>query len=768
MDDLLAFGRWLKRCRQEQGLTQDDLAERVGCATETIRKIESGRRRPSYQMAQRLAQVLGLAPEEQALWVRAARETVELPSTSPESQAQEPRSQRPSLPAYLTPFVGREQEQTSLIAMLRSPSCRLVTLLGPGGIGKTRLAVEIAHHIDGFADGVAFVSLAAVGDPRATISAITDTLGVVAAGPDDRFEQLQRFLRERDVLLVLDNLEHLLDASGALVELLRQLLLKLPHLKLLVTSRERLKIQGEWVVEVEGLPVPPQDTAKAPTDYASFTLFLEHAQRVRPTFRLSQDDTRAIAKICRLVGGMPLGIELAAAWMMTLSCAEVAAELQRGLDFLELSNPSLPPRHRSMRVVFEHSWKLLDEHEQVLLARIAIFRSGFTREAATFVSRLTLPHLASLVQKSLVRVSRPQRYELHEVTQRFAAEQLARRPDSEQTHRRFFDYYLALSAEASHNFADHGDRHGYDALVMEIDNLRFALQQAIRRGQAEQGARLTTALRVFWVLHSLYREGIAWSERLLELGGLSDAARGDLLTTISYLARSIGEFERARSTAEDALLAQRRSDDMEGLAWALGNLAQILVTSGEYERARELHGECVALRRTFSGPHTIAWGLIMLTVTELLLHNRAGAQQQHAETLAITRSIGDRFTMGGAHNYYALGLTLLGDWAGATEAAAAYELLSEPEYPWGMIIALEVLAAQAGMRGEHQAGGWLAGAAQQLRLQHQIAATAIYRGDYERLSALARGSLDEQEWAQALNKGARLTRAELLALARHM
>jgi tetratricopeptide (TPR) repeat protein len=418
-----------------------------------------------------------------------------------------------------------------------------------------------------------------------------------------------------------------------------------------------------------------------------------------------------------------------------------------------------------MRVVFEHSWKLLEEDEQAVLARIAIFRSSFTREAATFVSRMSLPHLASLVQKSLVRCSQAQRYELHEVTRRFAVEQLTRRADADQTFQRFFDYYLALSAEASHNFGDHGDRHGFDALGLEIDNLRLALQQAINRRQAEQGARLNTALRVFWVLNSLYREGIAWSERLLALGGLSNGARGDLLTTISYLARSIGDLHRARSTAEEALSAHRQSDDVEGLAWALGNLAQILLAIGEYERARALHSECVVLRRMFSGPHTLAWGLIMLTVTELLLNNRAAAEQQHAETLAITRAIGDRFTEGGAYNYYALGLTLLGDQVGAEAASAALELLSEPEYPWGMIIALEVLAAQAGMRGKHQAGGWLAGAARQLRHEHQIAATAIYRGDYEQLSALARGTLDDHGWTLALSTGARLARVDLLTLA---
>jgi predicted ATPase/DNA-binding XRE family transcriptional regulator len=757
-----AFGQWLKRCRNEHGLTQDDLAERAGCAVETIRKLESGRRRPSYQMAQRLAQVLHLPSHELSTWMRAARALPDPPMDA-EREPAEPRPTRPPLPAYLTPFVGREAEQAELLAMLASPDCRLITIIGPGGIGKTRLAVEIAGRLDIFADGVAFISLNAVSDPHASISSIADTLGVAEGGTQDRFTQLQRYLRERTILLVLDSLEHLLDERGTLVELLRQLLVAVPQIKLLVTSRERLSMQGEWVVEIDGLPYSPDGRAG---EYPAFELFLEHARRVRPAFQLNDEQTQAIAKICRLVGGMPLGIELAAAWVMTLSCAEVAAEIQRGLDFLDHAHQDVPLRHRSMRVVFEHSWRLLNAEEQASLARIAIFRSGFTREAATFVSRMTLPNLAGLVQKSLVRWSGGQRYELHEVTRRFAEEKLADMPDSAQVGQRFLGYYLALSAEAGQIFADHGDRAGFDELLPEIENLRFALQLAVNRKQAEQGARLNTALRIFWALHNLYREGIAWSERLLALGGLSQGALGDLLTTISYLSRTIGDLDRARSTAEEAVQAHRRSNDPEGLAWAIGNLAQVLLASGEYERAQLLHRECVALRRQFSGPHTIAWGLIMLMITELLLHNREIGHALHLDALTITRAIDDRFSMGGSHNYYALGLTLLGDEAGAAEAAAAYELLSEPPYPWGMIIALEVLAAQAGMRADYDSAAIFAGAAAQLRDHHQIAATAIFDVDYDRLTSLARGPLDDVAWALAKRRGEGLSRDTLLAMAR--
>jgi tetratricopeptide (TPR) repeat protein len=269
------------------------------------------------------------------------------------------------------------------------------------------------------------------------------------------------------------------------------------------------------------------------------------------------------------------------------------------------------------------------------------------------------------------------------------------------------------------------------------------------------------------VLQSLYQEGINWSEQLLLVPGLSDAARGDQLNNISYLARAAGMLARARSAAEGAITAHRRSQDQEGLAWALGNLAQILLTFGDYVSARALHEESTLIRRAISGPHTVAWGLIMQVIVELLLTDRAAAQADYYEALALSRANGDRFTEGGAHNYYALGLTLLGDLKAAPIAAQALELLSVPNYPWGVIIALEVLAGQAGMRGQHQKAGWFAGAARQVRQQHQIAGSAIYKVDYDRLLELARGTFDERAWNAAMQHGAELPREELIALAHH-
>jgi predicted ATPase/transcriptional regulator with XRE-family HTH domain len=765
MGEPLGFAAWLKRRRQAHGLTQDELAERVGCATQTIRKIEGRQRRPSYQMADRLAQVLQLDAAEREDWMRAARESGDEPPLSPPIAEPPGATQRPPLPVYLTPFVGREAERADLGRRLANPSCRLVTVLGPGGIGKTRLAVEVVREVGGFPDGVAFVSLAPVAMSAAIVPALADGFGFVFSDNTDLVAQLLAQLRDKRVLLVLDNLEHLLDAEGATVALLGQLLAEAPQLKLLVTSRERLKMQAEWVVELAGLAIPPDDARDTRSDYAAPTLFLQHARRAQPGLRPTPDDERAIGTICRLLGGMPLGIELAATWVMTLSCAAIAAELQRGLDFLTLSYHDLSPRHRSMRAVFEHSWQLLSEQERMLLARIAVFRSGFTREAATFVSRLSLPNLAGLVQKSLVRWADGQRYELHEVTRRFAIEQLDRMPDAELTRQRFLDYYLALAAEASQRFDDNGDRGGLDALVSENENLRVALQQSISHGQAEQGARLATALRIFWALHSQFHEGIAWSERLLAAGGLSDSARGDLLITISYLARPIGAEERSRSTAEEALAAHRQSGDMEGVSWALSILAQIHLANGDYTMARALQNECVAVRRTASGPHLLAWGYIRLLVAELLLGERALAEEHHAEAVRLARSIDDRFSEGGSYCYHGLGLTLLGDPAGAQSAAHAFELLSEPLHNWGVLIALESLAAQAGLRGQHHIAGRLVGAAQRLRQEHQIEATAIYRDDYQRLAVMARGPLGGAAWERAMREGAALSREELLALA---
>ncbi|HMP42428.1 MAG TPA: helix-turn-helix domain-containing protein [Roseiflexaceae bacterium] len=589
MSHTATFGSWLRRLRQMQGMTQEALAEQVGCATQTIRKLEAGMRRPSHQMAWRLADMLHISGDERNAWMQTARALHEPSEVPPPSHAGRPLLTARNLPSYFTTFVGRTYEQAELLQLLHTPGCRLITLVGPGGIGKTRLAIEMARRTEGFRDGRVFVPLASVGTPHSVVPAISDALGLELGGPNDLPNRLIRYLSEKQLLLILDNLEHLMDQGDALHELLMQLLAQAPAITILVTSREQLQLAGEWVIELEGLARPDSDTA--PEQCPAVDLFLEHARHIHPDITPTQTDVAVVREICRLLGDMPLAIELAAAWVTTLSYHEIAAEIRRGLDFLSLAGRDIPPRHRSMRVVFDQTWQRLDDAERMLLARIAIFRGGFTRDAATFVARMKLPQLAGLVQQALVYRSGTARYNTHEVIRRFAEEKLGEIPDHTVTRRRFVDYYLALSSEAAYSFAHYGDRRGLDQLIPEIDNLRLAMHTASRSGLGEQGARISTALRIFWALHSLYREGVNWAEQLLVLPGLSAAARGDLLTSISYLARAAGMLERARTSAEEALQVHRQSGDPEGLGWALGNLAQLFVALGEYPAALALHRE---------------------------------------------------------------------------------------------------------------------------------------------------------------------------------
>ena len=362
------FGEWLRRQRQQLKLTREQLAERVGCSVALLRKIEDGERRPSTQVAELLANSLSVPPAERATFVKVARgelSMLRLPETQTETSALAPSEPRINLPVLPTPLIGRQREVGELRDLLSHSDCRLLTLVGPGGIGKTRLAIEAASQVQGgFAHGVYFVPLAPVDTARYIVPVLADAVGFAfsSASAADPKAQLFSYLKEKQALLLLDNLEQLLAEPG--IELLADLLVAAPRVTLLATSRESLGLQGEWVFEVQGLPIPDADGAEQHTPDTSAELFLQRARRVRVGFTAGPDDFPAIVRICQLVDGMPLGIELAAAWVRTLSCNEIAREIERGLDFLSVSARDLPARHRSMRADFDPSWQLLSEEEQ--------------------------------------------------------------------------------------------------------------------------------------------------------------------------------------------------------------------------------------------------------------------------------------------------------------------------------------------------------------------------------------------------------------------
>ncbi len=283
-----------------------------------------------------------------------------------------------SLPVQSTRFVGRREEKEALLALLGSPDCRLVTLVGPGGIGKTRLAIEVARaQREAFADGVHFAPFAAVASPDLMIYTLAEALNVTIEGQTDARTNLLVQLRERELLLVMDNLEHLLEG----VSLIAELLTAAPRIKILATSRERLDLLSEQLFEIPGLNFPHRGSEDLEA-FDAVKLLMERAQRLRPGFQLTGSNAEAVARICRLVGGLPLALELAASWLRTLTLDDVATEIEKGLDVLQSGARDMPARHRSMRAVFDHSWQLLSESERAVLSKLAVFRGGFRREAA--------------------------------------------------------------------------------------------------------------------------------------------------------------------------------------------------------------------------------------------------------------------------------------------------------------------------------------------------------------------------------------------------
>lgn len=346
-----------------------------------------------------------------------------------------------NLPAQPTRFIGRQQELDQIGQQLATPDVRLLTILGPGGMGKTRLALETAAQaLPAFADGVCFVPLAPVQEPERLAASILEALSV-PANVEDLVDSLGHYLRQKKLLLVLDNFEQLLPAAANLSRILSAA----PWVKLLVTSRERLNLQEEWLYPLQGLTFPGGDGEKTgPATYSAPDLFAERMQQVQPGFSLSGENWEWTVRICRLVGGMPLGLELAASWGELLSCRQIAEEIERSLDFLESDARNLIDRHRSMRAVFASSWRRLSSQEQAVLRKLSIFRAGFEREAAEIVAGASLPLLLGLVRKSLLHRNGDGRFEVHELLRQFAAQQLVEADEEETVAAAHAAYYVSF------------------------------------------------------------------------------------------------------------------------------------------------------------------------------------------------------------------------------------------------------------------------------------------------------------------------------------
>jgi len=387
-----------------------------------------------------------------------------------------------NLPAALTPFIGRSEERDDLCRMLTHPHTRLVTLLAPGGMGKTRLALEAAESLLGqYPDGVWFAALAGLTVPDQLVSAVAEALGFQFM-PDGRtaWQQLSDFLRRKHLLLLLDNFEHLLDAAP----LVSKVLAAAPGVKFLVTSREKLSLTGEVVYALTGLHYPAEGTDE-PLRYAAVQLFVECALRANPRFK--PNGAESIARVCRAAQGMPLAIELAAAWVGTLAVREIADEISRSADFLHTKAQDVPVRLRSVRAVFEAAWARLDDPSRRAFRWLSVFRGGCTREAAQKITGASVATLAALADKALLwRNPHTERYEVHELLRQYAEEQLEQSGEGEAARLAHQEYYAALAGTWGAAIWRGKQREAYAVLDADIDNIRQALAHATVRGIAKE------------------------------------------------------------------------------------------------------------------------------------------------------------------------------------------------------------------------------------------------------------------------------------------
>lgn len=667
-----SFGNWVKRRRKALDLTQHELAQRVGCSVSLIFKIESDERRPSRQVAELLASQLEVAPEQYSLFLKVARREKSIehldsiglaapqgfaadaalgPQSSPTAVGQPVRS---NLPNASTPLIGREYEVGMVLKQLELPACRLLTFTGPGGVGKTRLALEVAHRCcDVFEHGAYFVPLVGTASAEFVLPAIADALRFTFSHVGDPKTQLLQYLRDKRLLLVLDNLEHLLGE----VHLISELLETCPGLKILATSREQLNLRAEWSFSVQGLPVPTHLSLETLDANSAVVLFLQRARQARHDFTPALDDLPHIEHICGLVEGLPLGLELAAAWVRALSCSEIAQEIEKSIDFLTSARRDVPPRHRSMRAVFDYSWQLLSAVEQQVMMGLSVFRGGFTRESAEQVAGAALPLLSVLLDKSLVRYSTDRRYELHELVRQYMYEQLLQSGRLTETRDRHFEFFLTLAEDSRSKLRGADQLTWLNLVEADYDNLRAALEWSLRfeglkyEGTAEQeqavqaSIKLTGALYIFWWLRNYASEGRKWLQRALNQPAQQLITWDRFRSTNAAIILAVGQSDnhQALQLADANFALASRLDDMNVLAFAHHSRGVVLWKLKDYDAASDQCQRALELFRIIENRPAAAGALQSLGRIAMNQHALTLAKTYLEESAQLLGEFGDTF-----------------------------------------------------------------------------------------------------------------------------
>jgi predicted ATPase/class 3 adenylate cyclase/Tfp pilus assembly protein PilF len=727
---------------------------------------------------------------------------------------------RNNLPLQPTPLVGREKEVAEVRDLLRGEATRLLTLTGPGGTGKTRLALQgAADLLDDFSDGTFFAQLATLTESEMFLSTVAETLGVGEIGEQPLGESLKDYLSERRLLLLLDNFEQVLEAAPAVTELLAGA----PGLKVLATSRAPLGLYGEHEFPVPPLSMPD---LKCPpplerlTQYEAVGLFVERAKAVKPDFSITNESAPAVAEICVRLDGLPLAIELAAARIKMLPPKAMLNRLGSRLKLLTGGARDLPERQRTLRATIEWSFALLDEGEQLLFARLAVFSGGRTLEAIEIICDAegdlpveTFGGVSSLLDKSLLRQeegsSGEPRFVMLETVHEFAREKLEQSGEAEEIKRVHAEYFLTLAEEAYPELKGANQLEWLERLEAEHDNMRAALSWALERKEAEMAISLGGALWLFWFVRGYHSEGRRWLQEALEIdkrgspesramalagvgwlavqqGDLDRAqevceeglealehegreardAKLSLLVCLGWVALDRDDYERATQLFEESLTLSQQISDTYWHATSLSNLALVSHYRRDSERATELYEESMDLFREQGDKQSLAYCLNNLAMVVYSQGDLGRAAQLTEESVALLRELGAR---GGV----ALGLCNLGwmallqDRLGRTADLHRESLSLSWDAGLNQLVqsALEGFSCVAGAKGEAQRAARLWGAAQALHETKGIPRDDDFLAEADARISAVRSGMGEEAWEEALREGLAMTLDEAVSYA---
>ncbi len=723
-----------------------------------------------------------------------------------------------NLPAQPTPIVGRGREVEEVLRLLLRPEVRLVTLLGPSGTGKSRLGLQVAAEaVDAFRHGVFHVEMAVVHEPAQVPEAILNALGVQAEG-EAAAQALLDHLRSRQLLLLLDNFERVLDAAPFVAELLRGV----PDLTVLVTSQAPLRLRGEHEHLVSPLSVPgPRITRSIErlASYEAVALFTERAQAVVPSFRLQEDNAEAVVEIVRQLDGLPLAIELAAARLKLFSPQAMVGRLSRRFDFLKGGRRDLPDRQRTLRSALEWSYNLLDEHEQALFRRLAVFDGGFTLEAAEQVCVAededldVVDAVASLVDKSLLRAvagyGGEPRFERLRSIRDFSLDLLEESGEADRWRRRHAEHFADLAERVSPKHAERRDTpEVLGQIESEYENIRAALAWALDRDEAELALRLCAGLPAIWLRRGLLDEARRLVDRLQSLTFDDDVQRADAINISGRVAQIQGENSpEVIAKFEEALALYRAADQKQGMARALMNLGNVRARQEAFEEARGLFREALELYREIDD----AWGecgalmnlgdaylgeedldhaeemfaqardtarlkgvrvalSFAIQYLGILAHHRSdldGAERLYRESLALFEAFGARPNIAWSTYYLGTVARDRGDLTGARiKFVDALERFRDLDYRPGMAVGLLGVATLEAREGRPERAARLLGASRAASRGTTMTREALEDRARQEVEEAGRTALGDQELERAMAAGKALAADEAVGLAR--